>query len=901
MIVSPASGTSLAVTFTPSSLAQSLVLLEWDTAPHAPEVQALSTSIFTGPNEVQAITTWAPRLDEVQLVRTRASPLPSIQSITTSAALGETLTGSFTLLLDLTPFGGGLHTSGNIQHDAAGFAGQGGAPNRTSLAEVLSAIPGVGAVGATRAGPDDAGGYTWSVTFTGLPGAVPLLSLGSSSLGGLGAAVSTALLQAGAVLGGAFKLGLGGSTTTPLPFDATPAEVEAALGGLPAVDAVSVSRVGPDAVGGFVWGITFVGNAPGGNVPTLDIDATGLTGGWNTRGVVCAAPAYSSNASSAILADCVGGSGGAGDLLGALPLTPGSSAALELTAALPACSLWGAITPPVDGNQLGGNFSIGVPGAGPGGAVAYTAAIPFDADAATVAAALTATGGVGSVDVQRSEGGSGPLGGGGGGGGASFGYTWTVRWTSLGGSRATLLPLPSSPPLPASPLPFGVNLTGIGAGVVVTVLHDGTTREVQTLSLPLAAAGVPLNGSIVLSFGVCSTTPLYVVGTNCSALNASSLAAALEALPTVDSDVTVTCVVAGAGAAGGPLYSITFAQGPAVAGGALPLLALNVTAASGGGTLSGLAPANASAPCITRTAASNAIPITGQFAVVVAAASPSAAAVTGTGGRTAYLPYNASAGDVKAALEAVPGVGIVDVARSAPAVDGGFTWVVTFVSAVGPQAPLEMDVGGLAGTFVAGSVTRTVPGVAPPFNSGVAGGPLGAVNISVPNVAAGWGRWRGAGAAGGSDSRYEGDSELKNTAGDGGGGYDASDAAAPSPFTTVIDGLSQGAGYYIRITPTSPSYGVGSGGGGGVYTQISALGAPAPAVPLPQSPSAPLSVTLNSTSGSSVSVGWGAPANDGGSAVDAFLIEWDVAPLVFEVQSVAIVSAAAASVGPSGE
>ena len=281
MSVSPASGSSLAVTVYPSlEVAQTATryLVEWDTAPAVPEVQTVTTSIYTGPNAAQVVSThtaWAP---EVQIVRTLASPLSSVQTVTTSAALGEALTGSFTLLVDLTPFGGGVHTTGNIMHDAVGFAGEGGAANRTSLGELLSAVPGVGAVDVSRSGPDDQGGYAWNVTFTGLAGDVPLLALGSSSLGGLGAAVGVLAVTDGAVLGGSFTLSFRGFSTAPLAFDATPAEMERGLGELPPVDAVSVSRWGPDALGGFVWAVTFVGNGVAGDVPSLLADGTGLSG-----------------------------------------------------------------------------------------------------------------------------------------------------------------------------------------------------------------------------------------------------------------------------------------------------------------------------------------------------------------------------------------------------------------------------------------------------------------------------------------------------------------------------------------------------------------------------------------------------------------------------------------------
>jgi len=132
---------------------------------------------------VQRVETWLPAAAfEVQAFRTLADAQLEVQTVRTTAALGETLAGSFTLLLDTTAFGGGAYTTGNVNFDAAAMAGDNGAAPRTSLQEALQAVPGVGRVAVTRSPPDEQKGATWTVTFLDLEGDVPQLRLGSSSL-----------------------------------------------------------------------------------------------------------------------------------------------------------------------------------------------------------------------------------------------------------------------------------------------------------------------------------------------------------------------------------------------------------------------------------------------------------------------------------------------------------------------------------------------------------------------------------------------------------------------------------------------------------------------------------------------------------------------------------------------
>jgi hypothetical protein len=251
------SGDSILVNFAaPESDGGSLATsyrVEWDARPHIAEVQTVTTQVYTGPNEVQRIESFMPKtIYEVQAIRTLADPYYEIQTVRTVAALGETLAGSFTLLIDSTAFGGGAYTTGTINFDAPAMAGA-GAP-RTSMQEALEAVPGVGRVSVTASSPDEQNGILWTITFLDLLGNVPEIQLGSSSLRGVGADVLIDTNQDGEVISGTFVIGMKRpsqidpsrmleSFTSPLPFDATPAEMQTALEGLPTIDQVIVDRV----------------------------------------------------------------------------------------------------------------------------------------------------------------------------------------------------------------------------------------------------------------------------------------------------------------------------------------------------------------------------------------------------------------------------------------------------------------------------------------------------------------------------------------------------------------------------------------------------------------------------------------------------------------------------------
>jgi hypothetical protein len=149
----------------------------------------------------------------------------------------------------------------------------------TEMAAELSTLDGLGAgVEVSREPLDGRGGFVWSVTFPGAEGDVALMRP-SNSLTGTGASIKVEEVTKGNNLGGYFTLGLDGHLSTPLNYDATTAEVEAALEALPSVGAIAVSSNGyVDTESGRGWTVTFYDSVNPGDVSSLVATADTLTG-----------------------------------------------------------------------------------------------------------------------------------------------------------------------------------------------------------------------------------------------------------------------------------------------------------------------------------------------------------------------------------------------------------------------------------------------------------------------------------------------------------------------------------------------------------------------------------------------------------------------------------------------
>lgn len=87
-------------------------------------------------------------------------------------------------------------------------------------------------------------------------------------------------ISAGSRTGGTFTLTFDGQTTAPIVWDATAADIKAALESLSNIDDVTVTG-GPlgDTSGAAAALVTFEGDNSATNVPTMTLNATGLSGG----------------------------------------------------------------------------------------------------------------------------------------------------------------------------------------------------------------------------------------------------------------------------------------------------------------------------------------------------------------------------------------------------------------------------------------------------------------------------------------------------------------------------------------------------------------------------------------------------------------------------------------------
>ena len=714
--------------------------VEWDTNPGVREVQEITTTVFTGPNEIQLVRATATAIDEVQVVRTNAPDVDEVQTITTVADNEELLGGSFTVTFDTTSFGGGPHTSGPITHDAMAAAGE-GLP-RTTMQEILEAMPNIGSVAVRREGPDLQGGYTWFITFLSEEKNVPEFSLGSNALTGTGADVQFGTATQGNQIGGSFTLDFDGAVTVALPWDASQEEMQGALEGLPAVDTVEVVQTDETPQGGFVWLITFTSDVNHGSLPVLTPTATGLTG-VNASIVVCSKGAASAGAGDPCAARSVEGNeiGGTFDLIGgrvdevqvvtttaSASLTGGSyrlefegtpSAVLLFsdTAATVGAALSVVVGDPVtvvkDDNGGGvGRFSLAITfdgptasmlgggdysqvvalwdGAGCIGCAAFSpadatlgvvtsavgvlgeaaAGIPYDASVADITTRLQFLNNVQGVDVVR----TGPD--------AQRGYEWTITFTAVLGDIPALLPDDAS-------------LTGSAPAIDIFEVHRGTVQEIQVVDV---SGGSQAGGNFTLLFRGLETEYIVVAAT-CA--DSGDMEAILERLTNVG-DVDVSC---GANGNFGLAWTITFLTNA----GDLPDLSVGFDGDMTPGDF---------AIGVSQTRAGTSLVLGGMFAMEF------------DGQRSGYLPYNATAENMKDALQVLSTVGTVDVQRSDVDENQGYTWSITFQTDLGDNSAIVVDDVTLTGTFSRGTTSEGTKGVGPPFNSGTGGLSLGSFTIT---------------------------------------------------------------------------------------------------------------------------------------------------------------------------
>ena len=239
------------------------------------EVQAITTSTYTGPNEIQSITTSAKPTNEVQVIHLVAPAVREVQAITLVGATG----GYYFLSLNTNTTGGSLQHSGFIfvNYPADDSTSDTFGKN---VQDIISAMSNVKSNGQVTVSLDFNSGGTqrYLVTFPESMGNVPQMSIYSAELTGAGqpSATVTTVTQ-GNVISGSYTLTFEGKTTAAIASDATENDVRVALEALSTVGSVIVTRSSVDYQHGYRWTVEFDSTLNAGNIQTMIADGTLLT------------------------------------------------------------------------------------------------------------------------------------------------------------------------------------------------------------------------------------------------------------------------------------------------------------------------------------------------------------------------------------------------------------------------------------------------------------------------------------------------------------------------------------------------------------------------------------------------------------------------------------------------
>jgi hypothetical protein len=220
---------------------------------------------------IQTVTTtglFSPPVAEVNTIQTTIQHQPGKQSFYTTADVGQTVGGYFTM---------SYGTSGTSRPLPSNM-------NADMLNVFLSQdFPGLGNVTATRVPYIYCacqGAYNWTITFNDITiGDLHPFSFDGSLLTGTGAAVvGPNIIQSPAKLGGTFSLQANGKQSRQLPVDATPSQLSVALSDL-GLSFLDVAITPFDASLARSWIVTFDAYSESYEIPSLTANGTHLTGG----------------------------------------------------------------------------------------------------------------------------------------------------------------------------------------------------------------------------------------------------------------------------------------------------------------------------------------------------------------------------------------------------------------------------------------------------------------------------------------------------------------------------------------------------------------------------------------------------------------------------------------------
>mmetsp|Transcript_4643 Transcript_4643/g.10507 ORF Transcript_4643/g.10507 Transcript_4643/m.10507 type:complete len:341 (-) Transcript_4643:247-1269(-) len=133
-----------------------------------------------------------------------------------------------------------------------------GAPTSTSSLKISSALTSslpmrVSEAQVTQSLETSENGLTFTITYGNNDGDVPLLVCNQSPTLISLVACETSTVMDGNEIRGSFYL----ESSDPIPYNASPSEMESALSGVSGIGRVEVSRSQPDGQGGYTWLITF--------------------------------------------------------------------------------------------------------------------------------------------------------------------------------------------------------------------------------------------------------------------------------------------------------------------------------------------------------------------------------------------------------------------------------------------------------------------------------------------------------------------------------------------------------------------------------------------------------------------------------------------------------------------
>ena len=844
--------------------------VEWDTDPGLPEIQTLTTSTYTGPNEIQSITTYASDINEVQVVKTFATEIQEVQRV----KITEAEDGFFFLELDTTATGGSIQYSGYIE---VNFPGSGSRHSVEDIINEMSNVAEFGTVNVTR-NIIDSEEYEYVVTFPVSMGNVPEMRVHTAELypsGTANAEVST--VTDGNILGGTFRLTFEEQTTADIDFDASEAEMREALERLTTIGSVEVTRSAVDDQHGYEWTIEFTSDMNDGDIDILVADTTSLT-------------VSSTDGEANINITATDGN----ELSGSFTLEYGGSVTDNINFNATSSEFKAALE---DLNSIPAG-TISVSRTGPDGELAYSWTVTFlsdynrthegdldpfvpdmsllngqDKDVTVIDVrtgtwkevqeiAVVATSSINSTTMMvlgfdnattnmipiRPSSGSCVS-------GVTEVHTITsstMDTTTSGGDDTVsgylqfrikyedeVTSFINANPnfdgdcsVAASAIESELEKltyfddvlvtyvsTGISQGCVWTIDFVSSIGDLETLTVQCKNTLSSSMGSVDLSSVAGDDTVTTTTLTNGEK---DAIKAQLELLENVG---TVTVTAGDITANGECVWRVTFDTNAGV----LPLMTVAVEDSS--------AVAASAAGHTTNFVASDGNTIDVSISQLQASTSDAVGgyfAMSFRNQRTRYVPHDASAREIETALEALDTIGDVTVTRSPPDENDGYTWSVIFLTEAGDVDMIVLDDLDMTGTVVSCVAAVEQIGVSPPFdsldqNNGL---PLGSAVVT-----------------------------------------DLTD------LTLTITDLEEGIAYFVRVSAINSI-----GQGDFAFADVPF------AIPEPQRPGRPTDTTLEVIDGTSMLVGFNPPALDGGDDVTFYRVEYGSNAFVQEIQEVSILS-----------